>query len=48
MERKGAYNQEEEKKAVSGRRLVVVQCGQRGFCFVGVFFANGKVRWDHG
>jgi hypothetical protein len=29
-ERKGAYNQREEKKAVSGRQHVVVQCGQSG------------------
>src|ERR1035437_5544164 len=39
-----AYNQEEEKKAVSGRRHDVVQCGQRGFCFDGVFFARVKAR----
>jgi len=32
-QRKGAYNQEEEKKVVSGGRQIVVQCGQRGFCF---------------
>ena len=30
-QRKGEYNQEEEKRTVSVRRLLVVQCGQCGF-----------------
>ncbi len=29
---KGEYNQEEEERAVSVRRLLVVQCGQCGIC----------------
>jgi hypothetical protein len=31
--RKGEYNQEEEERTISVRRLLVVQCGQRGICF---------------
>jgi hypothetical protein len=41
---KGEYNQEEEQIGVSAGRQVVVQCGQRGFCFDQVFFASRKAR----
>jgi hypothetical protein len=46
-ERKGEYNQEEEKIAVSVGRQLVVQCGQRGFCFNRVFSVAAMRGWVH-